>query len=108
VPLATLSWGVVVFESIENHVIDEAVDSTLYPHARDSTGRLVWAQWRMPTLQEIYRARPARELEDRAVRESRGWWHPTREELQERARKLRQVERAAQSRHALQKNSAGF
>lgn len=107
-PLATLSWGVVVFEDIEEHVVDEALDSSIYPHAKGDPSHYVWARWRMPTLQEVYRAKVAREPEDRGLRESRGWWRPTREELQERARKIRQTERAQQSRHAVQKNPAGF
>ncbi len=53
----------------------------------------------MPGLQEIYRARPSREAQDPDLRSSRGWWWPSREELQERARKLRETERALRSRH---------
>ncbi len=106
-PLMTFSWGVVVFEEIDPHVIGEALDSRIYPHATEGSGRYVWAHWRMPTLQEIYRARPAREAEEYSLRERRGWWLPDRDELQERARKLRELERAQRARQAAQKDSVG-
>ncbi|HEU6442323.1 MAG TPA: hypothetical protein VFF38_08170 [Microvirga sp.] len=106
-PLMTFSWGVVVFEEIDHHVIGEVLDSRIYPHATEAPGRYVWAHWRMPTLQEIYRMRPAREAEDRSLCESRGWWLPNRGELQERARRLREMERAQRARQAAQKDSVG-
>jgi len=106
-PLMTLSWGIVVFEEIEDQVIEEKVDAGIYPHAREEPGHYVWAHWRVPTLQEIYRTRPAREAEERALGRSRGWWRPDRDELQERARQLRQIERAQRMRHAAQKDPVG-
>lgn len=99
-PLSTGTWGVVVFEDIESHPIEETLDTGLYPHVRDDPARYVWARWRMPSLQEVYRTRPAREAEDPASRESRGWWVPFRDELRERARKLREIERAQHARQA--------
>jgi len=107
VPIATASWGVVIFEDIDAAIIEDPLDLSIYPHAKASPGRLVWARWRMPTLGEIYRARPYREAQDPAVQESRGWWWPSREELLERARKLREVERAQRSRRAAEKRPAG-
>lgn len=104
-PVMTLSWGVVVFEDIDHHVVGKGLDRSLYPHATEDPGRYVWAYWRMPTLEETYRARPAREAEAPSLRESRGWWLPDRGELQERARRLRELERAQRARHAAQKDS---
>ncbi len=98
-PVATDPWGVVVFEDIGSAPVDEPSAPDLYPHVRDDRARYVWARWRMPGLQEIYRARPSREAQDPDLRSSRGWWWPSREELQERARKLRETERALRSRH---------
>lgn len=103
-PLATIAWGVVVFEDIESVPIQEAVESDLYPHAAGHPGRYVWARWRMPGLQEVYRTKPSREPDDMLLREIRGWWMPSREELQERARKLREIERAQRSRETSLKN----
>ncbi len=105
-PLATSAWGVVIFEDIDSVPIQEIVESDLYPHAAGHPGRYVWARWRMPSLQEIYRIRPRREPDDAHLREVRGWWMPSREELQERARKLREIERAQRSREMSLKNPA--
>lgn len=108
-PVVTVPWGVVVFEGIDNQVVEEAPDAIIYPHARAGGERYVWAHWRMPTLDEVYRAKPCREPEDSETRESRGWWQPSRVELQERARKLREIERARRARHhASQKSSIGL
>lgn len=106
-PLMTVPWGVVVFEEIDDHTIEEALDGAVYPRAAENPEHHVWAHWRMPALQELYRTRASREAEDLAVRESRGWWWPSRDELQERARKLREIERAQRARHAGQKDAVG-
>lgn len=106
-PLATLAWGVVLFEDIESSPIYEAVDNSLYPHAAGHPGLYVWARWRMPSPQEIYRARPRRDADDASLREIRGWWIPSREELQKRVRKLREIERAQRSREMSQKSPSG-
>jgi hypothetical protein len=98
-PVATLSWGVVVFEDIGNERIDEEAVKDLYPHIDDDLGRYVWARWRMPELWEVYRTKPSRDEDSPALRSSRGWWLPNREELQERGRKLREMERAQRSRN---------
>lgn len=108
VPLATMPWGVVVFEDIDSHVIEEALDEAIYPHTKADQGRYVWARWRMPALDEIYRAKPQRDPEEPVAREGRGWWLPSRGELQDRARKLREIERAQRSRHAAHKSSVGL
>ena len=98
-PVATFPWGVVVFEEIGSAPIDEPLSPGLYPHVKDEPARYVWARWRMPSLQEIYRTRPFRDDQDLDLKASRGWWWADRGELQERARKLREMERALRSRH---------
>jgi len=105
-PLATWQWGVVVFEEIESDVIDDPSMVKIYPQIKGDMSRYVWARWRMPTLSEIYRTRPIRSDADPALRAARGWWWASREILQERARKLREIERAQRSRHATGKASA--
>ena len=105
-PLATLQWGVVVFEEIESDLIDDPVVGEIYPRIKGEMSRYVWARWRMPALSEIYRTRPVRNDGDPDLRSNRGWWWPSRDELQERARKLREIERAQRSRHPARKASA--
>jgi len=106
VPVSTGSWGVVVFEAVDMDPLDAPPVAGLYPHMQSEASRYVWAHWRMPTLQEVYRIRPARGEDDQEVRTARGWWWPDRAELQERARKLREVERAQRSRDLARKASA--
>lgn len=105
IPLATFTWGIVVFEDIETDPVEEAVARGIYPHAGHDPARFVWARWRMPDLQEVYRTKPAREPEDAELQASRGWWRPNRDELRERARKLREMERAQHSRHTARKSA---
>jgi hypothetical protein len=105
VPLSTASWGVVVFEDIESELINDPVLADLYPHTKDDPGRYVWARWRMPSLQEVYRTKPTRADEGSDLQAGRGWWWASREELQERARKLREVERAQRSRQSARNTS---
>jgi len=108
VPLTTASWGVVVFEAIDVDPLDEPPAAGLYPHVQDNVSRYVWAHWRMPTLQEIYRTRPHRSEEEPGIGSSRGWWWASGEELQERARKLREVERAQRSRQMARQPAGGM
>jgi hypothetical protein len=105
-PLSTENWGLVVFEAIDVDPIAEPSETRFYAHVQGDPSRYVWAHWRMPTLQEIYRTRPVQAEEDPEVRNARGWWWASREELQERARKLREVERAQRSRELARKASA--
>jgi hypothetical protein len=105
-PLATTHWGIVIFEDIESEPIGEPPAADLYAFVRADPSRYVWARWRMPTLQEIYRTRPVPGEEEPEARSSRGWWRASREELQERARKLREVERSQRSRQLTRRASA--
>ena len=105
-PVSAERWGVVVFEDIESDPIQDCGVADLYPHVRIDPSRYVWARWRMPTLQEVYRTKPSLADEDPELRTSRGWWWASHEELRERARKLREVERAQRARHEARKASA--
>ena len=49
-PLATLQWGVVVFEEIESDLIDDPAAGEVYPQIETDMSRYVWARWRMPAL----------------------------------------------------------
>jgi hypothetical protein len=60
----------------------------------------------VPWLQEVYRAKPAPDGEGADLKARRGWWPPTRDELRERARRLRETKRAQRSREAARKPSA--
>ncbi|WP_247654127.1 MULTISPECIES: hypothetical protein [Microvirga] len=104
-PLSTISWGVVVFEAIDVDPIDDPAAARLYAHLQGDPSHYVWGHWRMPTLQEIYRTRPVQAEEASEIRSARGWWWSSRDELQERARRLREVERAQRSRHQTRKTS---
>ncbi|NBJ12583.1 hypothetical protein [Microvirga arsenatis] len=97
-PLATAAWGVVVVEDIGSEPIREPEAAELYPHMRSDPARFVWARWRMPSLQEVYRTRPSREEVEPELRSARGWWWASRDELRERARRLREMERAQRAR----------
>ncbi|MBB3019267.1 hypothetical protein FHR70_002321 [Microvirga lupini] len=105
-PLSTARWGVVVFEEIESDPIHDPDMAEFYPHIRSDPSGYVWAHWRMPTLQEVYRTRPSRADEDPELRSVRGWWWASRDELRERARKLREVERMQRARHEARNASA--
>lgn len=105
-PVTTFSWGVVVFEDIEAEPITDASVREFYPHLPEDTTGYVWARWRLPWLQEVYRAKPAPEDEGRDLRLIRGWWPAGREELQDRARRLRQMERAQRTREQARKSPA--
>jgi hypothetical protein len=105
-PVSIDRWGVVVFEDIQDVPLHDPEVAELYPHVRDDPARYVWARWRMPSLQEVYRTRPARADEEPELRSTRGWWWASRDELRERARKLREVERAQRARHEVRKTSA--
>ncbi|WP_262267646.1 hypothetical protein [Microvirga yunnanensis] len=104
-PLSTHNWGVVVFEAIDVDPIDDPAAAGLYAHLQGDSSRHVWGHWRMPTLQEIYRTRPVQAEEAPEIRSARGWWWSSRDELRERARRLREVERAQRSRQYTRKAS---
>ncbi len=105
-PISIFQWGVVVFEEIEGERIRQEDIRELYPHLHGDLDHYVWVKWRMPDLREVYRTKPSRAEEALGLRSERGWWLPSRDELQERARKLREMERAQHSRNLARKPSA--
>ena len=103
----TASWGVVVFEAIDVDPVADLSAAGLYPHVQGDTSLYVWVHWRMPTLEEIYRTKPPQGEERSGGEPARAWWWASREELQDRARKLREVERAQRSRQTAGQASSG-
>jgi hypothetical protein len=98
IPLATFGPGVVVFEETGSEPFGADAVPARYPHIHETAAAYVWARWRVPALQELYRARPAREPADETLKLARGWWFPDRSELRERIRRVRQIERTMRSR----------
>jgi hypothetical protein len=107
VPLATFGPGVVVLEETGSDPVGANAIPVRYPHVGGAEPVYVWAKWRLPTLPELYRARPAREPPDEALKHARGWWVPDRTELRERIRRVRQIERMRQSRRRAGSEEAG-
>jgi hypothetical protein len=98
VPLATFGPGVVVFEETASEPFGADAVPARYPHIHETAASYVWARWRVPAPQELYRARPERQPTDEALKLARGWWYPNRLELRERIRRVHQIERMRRSR----------
>lgn len=79
-PVATPSFGVVVFEGID-----------LEPS--EPGGASAWGHWRFPTWRELAGYQAAAEAD-----RSRPWWRPTATDIGERRRRLREGERAKATR----------
>ena len=89
----TASAGVVVFEALDDAVVEDTAALAHYP-AITVPGPLVWAWWRMPTFVELVETVPAAA----ADAPGRGWWPATRAGLEERRRRLRETARAQKTR----------
>ena len=98
VPVATFGPGVVVFEETGSEPIGADAVPAHYPHVREAAPVYVWATWRMPTLQDLYRTKPEPDTADDTQKRERGWWRPDRTELRERIRRVRQIERMRRTR----------
>jgi hypothetical protein len=98
VPVATFGPGVVVFEDVGSEPLGAGAVPVRYPHVSEPAPVYVWAKWRMPTLQDLYRAKPERERTATALKLARGWWLPDRLELRERIRRVRQIARMRRTR----------
>jgi hypothetical protein len=94
-PIMTTA-GIVVVTGSDGEFVDVAASAGLYPllqAARDP----VWVFWRLPTLQELIRTWPAKQLP--GEREfAKGWWQPTLDDLRAARRKARAIERSTSTR----------
>lgn len=90
-PVATVTWGVVVFTGSTGELVDHAGLDRMYSDIvadRD----LVWAAWKPASLTELVETWPARAAPtDKEL--SRGWWQPTKLELVSARRAARSKER---------------
>ena len=84
-PVMTERYGLVVFTDVAGKPVELPEDTQLYAHADAGSGDYVWAMWRRPALEEISATVPALETTGPAERQ-RGWWRPTRRELELAAR----------------------
>ena len=80
-PVMTERYGLVVFTDVAGKSVESPGDTQLYPHADAGAGEYVWAMWRRPAVEEISATVPALEIAGPAERQ-RGWWRPTRRELE--------------------------
>jgi hypothetical protein len=94
-PIMTTA-GIVVVTGSDGEFVDVAASAGLYPllqAARDP----VWVFWRLPTLQELIRTWPAKQLPGEGE-VARGWWQPTLDDLRAARRKARAIERSTSTR----------
>lgn len=77
-PVPTTAYGTVSFDGTTGELAED-IPPGIYESV-DQDRDLVWATWRMPTLQELIETWPGRS--GPTVGEvSRGWWQPTKAEL---------------------------
>ncbi|MCJ8520689.1 hypothetical protein ABID21_003909 [Pseudorhizobium tarimense] len=88
-PLATASYGVVVFTEVTGELMDREEVAGAYPHAEEEH---VWANWRLPTFEELINTWPARSGPGEEERH-RGWWRASLEELRAARQKARPHEK---------------
>lgn len=84
-PVATIRYGIVVFNEVTGELVDVDEIGEFYPYADDDH---VWATWRAPTIDELVHTWPSRS-EPGEHEHGRGWWNPTLEELREARRKAK-------------------
>lgn len=87
--LSTSMYKVIVITDVTGELADHGDGE--FSHTSTS-GDLVWATWRLPTLDELIHAWPAKAAPS-AYEQQRGWWRPTLDELREARRLARSRER---------------
>ena len=88
-PVATAAYGIVVMTEITGEIVEPDTIAEFYPGAGHDH---VWANWRLPTLEELIHTWPAKTVAGEHDRK-RGWWQPDIEELREARRTARSRER---------------
>lgn len=78
-PVATGTYGIVVFTEITGELVDPEEVAEHHPNADNEH---VWGGWRVASLEELVHTWPAR-TEPGEYERLRGWWQPTLEELRE-------------------------
>lgn len=88
-PIATVSYGMVVFTQVTGELVVPEEVAEAYSLRKQEH---VWAIWRSPTLEELVQTWPAR-VEAAEEERRRGWWQPTIDELRAARRRARSAER---------------
>lgn len=100
--LMTRIYGPVVFTEIAGELIEKSDRDEYYPGIGQGHEDLIWAQWRKPTLAELVKTWPAKQVATNSEL-VRGWWQPTLAELRHERRKARSIERAQETRRSRQR-----
>jgi hypothetical protein len=98
-PVMTERFGMLVFTEIAGEIAERSDGLPFYPHMDLVPGDYVWAAWRRPVLDELIGVWPSR-TEAGDDERARGWWRPTRGELQQGRREARVRERIRERRAA--------
>ena len=93
----TPSCGPVIFTEVTGELVENNIRDEHYPAVGQTHEDMIWAEWRKPSLAELVKTWPAKQIPT-ANAIARGWWQPTLEELRRDRRKARSIERAQETR----------
>ena len=89
--------GAIIIDEITGELVSAVVATEHYPWTRSSDANLLWAVWRLLSLDELVTAWPSRSPAS-AADKARGWWNPTIDELRVARRQARSSERSRETR----------